>query len=388
MMLSFRLSTLQAPDWAQQTFARAPLGDQRRAQRATHVAQAMARHPGLSIPALFDSPYEVKATYTFLDRPEATPDRLQRPHRDAVAQRLRESDHTFLLLEDTSDMSWAGNQPVAGLGPIGLGRKGLQGFLLHSVLAVAWPREAAGHSRRPPVEVLGLADQIYHVRTPRPAGEKRGHSKARLGRQRESALWAAMGQRLGAAPAGVRWERVCDRGADIFEFLAACLALRHGFVVRAAQDRALEDGGRLFQAACQADVLGHFELALRARPGQSARVARLAVAAAPVRLRSPQRPGHGAGHEQPIAATVVRVFEPDPPAGVKAPLEWRSADRRGGGGFRASPGGGGQIQRALADRGVPQGAEDGPGRRAAATGDGGAAVRGHRHHEPGGAAPD
>ena len=321
-MLSFRLSILQTPDWAEQTFAPAPLGDRRRAQRAAHVAAAMARQPGRSIPALFDSPYEVKAAYTLLDRPEATPDRLQQPHRDAVARRLKTPGQTFLLIEDTSEMSWSGNQPVAGLGPIGLGGKGLQGFLLHSALAVVWPQASPGLPQRPPVEVLGLAGQIYHVREPRPAGEPRGNSRARMGRVRESALWTAMGERLGAAPAGARWERVCDRGADIFEFMTQCLALRHGFIVRAAQDRALAEGGRLFQAACQGAVLGHFELALRARPGQGARVARLAVAAAPVLLRSPQRQGHGVGYDQPIAATVVRVFEPDPPAGVKAPLEW------------------------------------------------------------------
>jgi hypothetical protein len=174
------------------------------------------------------------------------------------------------------------------------------------------------------VEVLGLAGQIYRVRTPRPQDEKRGDSKARLDRKRESELWAEMGRHLGAAPQGVRWERVCDRGADIFEFLAACQGLRHGFIVRAAQDRALEDGGRLFPAARDAAVLGHFELELRARPGQAARVAHLALAAAAVTLCVPGNLTAGQKAQLPptLAAAVVRVFELDPPAGVKAPLEW------------------------------------------------------------------
>jgi hypothetical protein len=328
-MLSFQMPCLQAANWAQQTFGSAPLGDRRRSERAATLAAAMAVHPGFSIPAMFDSPGDIKAAYTFLDRPEATPDRLQQPHRAGVAQRLQTPGQTFLLLEDTSDMSWAGNRPVAGLGPIGLGHEGLQGFLLHSTLAVAWPGNAPGQVRRPPVEVLGLAGQIYHVRTPRPQGEKRGQSKARLGRARESQLWAAMGQRLGAAPAGVRWERVCDRGADIYEFLVACIGLRHGFIVRAAQDRALATPagaphGHVFQAARAAPTLGHFELPLRARPGQAARVARLAVACAPVRMCVPANLSAGLKAHLPrtLAACVVRVFEPSPPSQIKAPLEW------------------------------------------------------------------
>jgi len=32
-----------------------------------------------------------------------------------------------------------GNKPIKGLGPIGTGADGLQGFILHTVLAVRWP---------------------------------------------------------------------------------------------------------------------------------------------------------------------------------------------------------------------------------------------------------
>ena len=324
LMLSFRLANFQAPAWADQTFAAAPLGDVRRSRRAADLAAAMAARPGLSIPALLDSPYDIKAAYTLLDRPEATPDALQQPHRQAVRRRLETPGQSFLILEDTSEMTWPGNLPVAGLGPIGTGSQGLQGFLLHSGLVVAWPGSAAGQVRRPPLEVVGLADQIYHVRQRRPADEKKGYAYGRLSRLRESDLWSAMGRRLGAAPDGVRWERVCDRGADIYEFIAACAALRHGFVIRAAQDRAVAGGGHLFAAAARAPAPGHCELGLRARPGQKARTARLTVAATRVELRAPTLRSAQQKAQLPamIALSVVRVFEPGPPAEAKKPLEW------------------------------------------------------------------
>jgi hypothetical protein len=126
----------------------------------------------------------------------------------------------------------------------------------------------------------------------------------------------------------VRWEEVCDRGADIYEFLVACRKQNHGFIVRAAQDRALEDEqGRkaaqtLFTVARNLAELERFELYLRERHGQPARTARLAVAATRARLRAPQRPGSPPGKLPGLACTVVRIFEVDAPDDVKNPLEW------------------------------------------------------------------
>lgn len=326
-MLSFHLACKPPQSWAEESFAQAPLGDRRRGQRAVTVGCAMADQPGTSIPDLFDDPYDIKAAYNLFDRPESTPDRLQAPHRAAVRRQLQEAGQTFLLLSDTSECSWSGNQPIAGLGPIGSGRKGLQGFLLHSTLAVRWPA-ASTCASRPPLEILGLADQLYEVRRPRPRGESRSDSRARKSRPRESHLWQTHCRRLGPATAGVRWVEVCDRGADIYEFLAECQAQGHGFVVRAGQDRALaaEDGTKaaepLFTAARRAPVLGHFELHLRERKQQPARTAQLAVSAASVRLRAPWRPGHGPGFFPALACTVVRVFEVDVPENAKEPLEW------------------------------------------------------------------
>lgn len=316
--------------WAEVHFADLDLGDVRRNARAITVAQAMAAKPGEPIPQLFDRWSEVKAAYTFFARPEATPDQLQTQHRELVREAVHEPG-TYLLAEDTTEMSWAGGQGRAGLGPIGSSKEGQLGFLLHSVLAVGWPTPAAiaerGH--RPPVEILGLADQQSVVRQPRPAGEARRDHAARLRRARESQLWERATRRLGPAPdtPAVRWVRVCDRGADIYEFLHGCLAAGHGFVVRAVRDRVLVDGpsgkgvGRLFATARAQRSLGEFALALRSRAGQPARTAHLSVSAVRVWLRSPQRPGHAPGSLAPIACTAVRVWEAQPPPGVE-PLEW------------------------------------------------------------------
>ena len=317
--------------WAETHFGEVDLGDPRRNQRAVTVAAAMATNPAQSIPQIFSTPYEVKAAYSFFRHPEANPENLQQAHRELVIEQLHKPGR-YLLLEDTSEMSWSGNEPIPGLGPIGAGSAGLQGFHLHSMLAVRWQweaKEAEQWPGRQTVEVTGLPVQHYHIRRPRPKGEPGNNSKVAKSRDRESQWWEQAGEAIGSAPEdeSVEWTRVCDRGADIYEMLVSCTELHHCFVIRAAQDRCLtnEEGravtGKLFATARSQSELGSYQLELRARPGQAARTAQLQVSAVEVWLRAPQRPGQGPGYLPPVRSTVVRVWEASPPPGIEA-LEW------------------------------------------------------------------
>jgi len=316
--------------WISTQFKGATLGDVRRTRRTIQIASHMVTRPGASLPQLASSRPDLKATYALWAHPTSTPAHLQAGHRSQVRAALQDGTDPVLLVEDTTVMSWAGNAPVAGLGPIGSGGDaGLQGFLLHTVLALRWAAAPAlTSSRRPPVALLGVADQQYRVRTPAPPDEtarpEGSQAFARQQRWRESALWSESTAHLGPAPppgAGPRWVRVCDRGADVFEFLESCVAAGHGYVVRAAQNRAVDTGGRLFAQLRTAPPVASLTLELRARPRQPSRVATLHVAATAVELRAPRRPGAAAGRRPGVACTALRVWEPAAPAGV-VPLEW------------------------------------------------------------------
>jgi hypothetical protein len=225
---------MDAESWAQEQFEGAQLGDVRRVRRATSIAQRLLESPGSSIPALFDRRYDIKATYTFFDHPQVTPDALQEGHRS----RLREAmtpGRTILLAEDTSAFSWSGKAPRSDLGPLGSGKRGLQGFFVHSVLAIEWAPQSVPEpgTPRPALPVLGLADQQYFVRAQQRQRTAERDSKVAKARQRESEIWSYSTLRLGEVPVGVRWIRVCDREADIYEFLTLCQESGHGFLVRA-----------------------------------------------------------------------------------------------------------------------------------------------------------
>ena len=130
--------------------------------------------PGASIPRLSQGQfYASKAAYQLLGHAQTTPDVLQGPHRQLVAQQLHVPG-TYLLVEDTTELSWPeAAERRAGLGPVGPGKATSQGVLLHSLVAAAWsdpdPDPAA---KRPALPLLGLLDQQFHVREPVPAAEK------------------------------------------------------------------------------------------------------------------------------------------------------------------------------------------------------------------------
>ena len=183
--------------WAEKQFAGAKLTDVRRVARVKKIAETMAVQPGRSIPKLCGSPYAVKATYNLFKHEEATPDNIQAGHRAVVLQEMRQPG-VYLLLEDTTELSWSGKQAIAGLGPIGNSAAGLQGFFLHTVLGVRWPDAPPTNSTRRPVEVLGLGDQQYYVRTP--CRRPRESSQERLKRDRESQVWPQARSARGACP--------------------------------------------------------------------------------------------------------------------------------------------------------------------------------------------
>ena len=164
--------------------------------------------------------------------------------------------------------------------------------------------------------ILGLADATLlqrdkgrkEVRRTLPTAEK------------ESQRWLNSANAAAKACADAREVTViADRESDIYAAFALRPAGAH-MVVRAAQDRALDDGGLLFGKLDAQREAGHLEIDLPAKPGRSARQARLAVRFMRVEIK---RPANRVNKELPtsLALYAVDVREVSPPAGEK--IHWR-----------------------------------------------------------------
>jgi len=304
------------------------MSDERRVDRVVTIAEAMAVNAGKTIPQMFARTYDVKATYELFKHEEATVENLQSGHREKVLSELSQ-EGAYLLVEDTTAMSWSGQEPIAGLGSIGDGKEGQQGFYVHTVLGLRWHAELRCEEdiKRPPVDILGIAHQHYYVRQQKSDQEKKESSYQRKRHERESLRWAQSVKEIGELAEGNRYVHIADREADIFEYLLAVQEHGHGYVVRACQDRALYNreqnkrAGRLFERARGAKELGSFRLKLRTRKGCASREANLKVSSVRVVVSPPFRPSGSAEKLAPIECSVIRVWEVAAPAGVE-PLEW------------------------------------------------------------------
>jgi Transposase DDE domain len=165
--------------------------------------------------------------------------------------------------------------------------------------------------------LLGLVDASFLHR----ASGQKAQRKALPVEEKESFRWLEGAEQAASVCAGARQITIiADREGDIYE----AFALRPGnadLLVRAAQDRSLEDGGLLFAALDALPPAGEAELDLPSGPGRRKRTAKLEVRFATMTLARPNRPFR-AGLPDGVEVQLVDVREVAAPGGVEG-VHWR-----------------------------------------------------------------
>ena len=164
--------------------------------------------------------------------------------------------------------------------------------------------------------ILGLAHAGFLSRD-------RGRKASRRSKPvqgKESQRWLdGAGKAAEVCAAAAQVTVIADRESDIFAAFAGCPA-GADLLVRAAHDRSLDDGGRLFATADGRPVAGRAQLDLPAKPGRRARAAQMAIRFMPVELARP-RNGVQTGLPKSVRLTLVDAREIDPPPGEA--VHWR-----------------------------------------------------------------
>jgi Transposase DNA-binding/Transposase Tn5 dimerisation domain len=322
------LRLANALKWSKKNFSGMFSTDERRTKRVINFAARMKDAPGKSIPQLWENTYDIKATYNLLKHPESHPDYLQRGHRNLVKNEISKPG-TYLIIEDDSELSWSGKDPIEGLGPVGDFRNGLQGFMMHTAMATRWKdSEEFDDRKRPPLQILGIADQQFFLRKKGVKKSQRRQGAPAPGTFKETDPWFHSMTRIGPKPedAEVKWIRICDRRADIFEQFEESTRLGYDFIIRNAQDRALEDcleETKTLSAFVQdMPILGQLEVKLRSRNGIKARTACVNVYAGTVTFRPPFRKGISRLQQKPYTCQVVYVKEIGELSKNVEPIEW------------------------------------------------------------------
>jgi len=212
----------------------------------------------------------------------------------AVRTAVASADRHVLAIQDTTSIR---SDPGGG-----------GGLSLHAMIAVDADDGA----------LLGLIEARHLARE----GGRREQRKALAYEEKESRRWQEAAAAAALICGGARRVTViADRESDIYEAFALAPEGVE-MLVRAAQDRALEDGGRLFATLDALPEAGRQSLALPARGGHKARTAQMAVRWAKVDLARPGNRPAGSDLPKAVRVTLVDVREVDAPAGEPA-LHWR-----------------------------------------------------------------
>src|SRR6266853_501093 len=299
---------LDPRSWAERNFGGVQLHDMRRTRRAVQAATNLAENPLGSLPAQMHTWKETKALYRLLEEPDVTFAALMQPHMQETRQQAHASG-VVLLVQDTTDIDLSHRHKISGVGQIGNERG--RGFFVQTVLAV-----------RPQTrEVLGCMAQERFVRIPAPAGEQRYQRRKR--EERETDVWIRQVQSIGTPKSASMWVHVGDRGADMFPFFQACRSTQTHFLVRAAQNRRVQESEEeisysLTQArSWPSQASRPFEVP--ARHGRQARSTQLQLAFGQMTLLPPRNEPRAG--KDPLTVWVMRVWEENAPEGEE-PLEW------------------------------------------------------------------
>jgi Transposase DDE domain len=240
----------------------------------------------------------------FLESPAVSKEEIV----ETVGERTARScmGRRVVVAQDTTEVNFAGRE--AGrwdLGPGGDGKSA--GFLIHAAVAVDIESAA----------VVGLADATIWKRSGKIEVSRQQRDLA----EKESQRWLTTTQIVADLLKDADQVVVVgDRENDIYSVMARRPAGTE-LIVRAARDRVLEAGGKLFEEAAEWRVLKTTEVELEARrAGEKRRTARLQVRAGGVRLKRPQTAD--AGDPAMLALTLVEAREVAAPKGV-TPVHWR-----------------------------------------------------------------
>ena len=264
--------------------------------------ERFAADPTASIPDACHGWSETMAAYRFLGNEAVDWSAILAPHWEQTRVRMQ-AHPVMLCLQDTTELNFNG-QETEGLGP--LCYEAQRGMYLHPTYAVTPAREA-----------LGVLDAWMWARSKKNAAGQRDDLK-------ESLRWIEGYERV-AEMAGdfpsTRLVYLADREADLMPLMHRARELGEpaDWLIRAAHNRCLPDGVKLWDRTTAGEPIGEIEFTLASRHGVKARPVRQQLWVQRVELRS----GSGA----PLAVTSIVAREVDAPAGTK-PVEWRLLTNR------------------------------------------------------------
>jgi len=259
--------------WSESELGSVDLGDKRLNKRLLSVAETLSSMPLSPINQASQDWAAAKAAYRLFSNEKVTPESLLSVHRENTVRRALKEE-VILAIQDTTYLNYSNHHSCSGLGYI---QEGLKGVVIHNTLAIT-----------PEGLPLGLLGQ---AKSSRQSPKKKEHYTKRSTKERESYRWIEALEETSRLTKDVKKVvTVCDREADIYDFLQAAEAQDALYLIRAHHKRALADISQtnLFESMRQKPPAGKIEINIPSRAGKKAHTVEAAVSFDTLRISPPK----------------------------------------------------------------------------------------------------
>lgn len=299
------MNTIETAQWSELTFGQCNLGDSRLTNRLIDYAKRQADAPGASTMGSCDGNEAAsEGAYRFLRNERVNPKDIDKGVFLSTAEQCK--GHELLLsIQDTTGVEVSHVPLRKNLSSMGEP----SGFLVHTNMMVN------AKSGCP----IGIIDQQRVVRPNRKDRRDTEKRKKTSYQDKESYRWESsscqMVELLGDARNVIT---ICDREADLFEFLEYHRRENLRFIVRCSQNRVLASGKMLWDEMKEMPIVGYRQIEIaqrgpwkpafeKTREGREARTAILEIRSGSVMLPCPK--GKDSSELLPISINIVYVTE-------------------------------------------------------------------------------
>ncbi len=296
--------------WVEFETEGADFSDKRLNKRYTRVLGQMSRMPQSPFTQSSEDLSEMLGAYRFIENSKVTVEKILEPHREQVRRRAY-GESVVLLIQDTTFFDFSDHYKCEDLKPLRI-KQAQRALWLHGTACIL-----------PNGRPLGIVDAQFM------SGGRENSDRTKTGSHRkikdkQSMRWLdAVSRCRDLFDKDVRKVWICDREADIYEFLDHLHGVGEEFVIRSKYLREIEEGPYfdMRDALERAPVQGEFSLSL---PGTGLRSKRTANLAIKVVRATISVPGHKRSTVsfQSVPTYVVEVAEVNPPANQEG-LHWR-----------------------------------------------------------------
>ena len=278
------MSITNLQEWAQEIFGSAELNDPRRAKRLVVIACDLASSIAESIAKASVCSSKITAAYRFMRNKAIDPDAIAESGYSTTDKRVKLSA-LVLAVQDTTCITYQHNV-CEELGDITTANKNKptkkRAIQVHSTMMIDANSE----------QTIGLANQHYWSRHKKQDVTSKA-LRERDSKDKESYKWQRnieqLSARLGALENIID---VCDREADMYEYLSFQIEHKHRFIVRMKENRCLTDDEKVLDKLNKLTCCGHKEVLIPQRGGKFSRKKRsvkLAIKYTQVSLKNPSR---------------------------------------------------------------------------------------------------